>query len=86
MLMTMCSLEIYMRLTKANKRVQDPDLDKLTNPHEVKQWVDPKLIPFAWGLFEEDRLPFESSIVLAGGRTETGGTRLGGGGREGICI
>ena len=73
-----------MRLAKANKRVQDPDLDKWTNPHDVKHRMDPKLIPFGWGLFKEEIKPFESSIVLAGG--QAGGTRLGGGGREGICI
>ena len=47
----MCSLEICLRLFKANKRVQDPDLDNLTNPHEVKHWMDPNLIPYGWGVF-----------------------------------
>ena len=47
----MCSLEICLRLYKANKRVQDPDLDNLTNPHEVKHWMDPNIIPYGWGLF-----------------------------------
>ena len=46
----MCSLEICLRLYKANKRVQDPDLDNLTNPHEVKHWMDPKIIPYGWGM------------------------------------
>ena len=50
----MCSLEICMRLSKANKRVQDPDLDNLTNPHEVKHWMDPKIIPYGWGMFAEN--------------------------------
>ena len=43
-----------MRLYKAKKRVQDPDLDNLINPHEVKHWMDPKIIPFGWGLFAEE--------------------------------
>ena len=47
----MCSLEICLRLSKANKRVQDPELDNLTNPHEVKHWMDPNIIPYGWGLF-----------------------------------
>ena len=49
----MCSLEICLRLYKANKRVQDPDLDNLTNPHEVKHWMDPNIIPYGWGLFDK---------------------------------
>jgi hypothetical protein len=50
----MCSLEVCLRLHKETKREQDPDLDNLTNPHEVKHWVDPKIIPFGWGLFVEN--------------------------------
>ena len=50
----MFSVEICGRLYKAKKRVQDPDLDNLINPHEVKHWMDPKLIPYGWGLFNED--------------------------------
>ena len=34
------------------KRMQDRDIDNLANPHEVKHWMDPKLIPYGWGLFE----------------------------------
>ena len=49
----MFSVEICIRLYKAKKRVQDPDLDNLINPHEVKHWMDPKLIPYGWGLFKE---------------------------------
>ena len=49
----MCSLEICLRLYKANKRVQDPDLDNLTNPHEVKHWMDPNIIPYGWGMFNK---------------------------------
>ena len=28
-------------------------MDNLKNPHEVNNWMDPKLIPFGWGQFEE---------------------------------
>jgi len=50
----LCSVEVCIRLYKAKKRVQDPELDNLINPHEVKHWMDPKLIPYGWGLFKED--------------------------------
>ena len=50
----MFSVEICVRLYRAKKRVQDPDLDNLINPHEVKHWMDPKLIPYGWGLFNEE--------------------------------
>jgi len=50
----MCSVEVCVRLYKAKKRVQDPELDNLINPHEVKHWMDPKIIPFGWGLFAEE--------------------------------
>jgi len=33
--------------------MQDPELDNLINPHEVKHWMDPALIPYGWGLFSE---------------------------------
>jgi len=49
------SVEVCYRLYRANKRVQDPDLDKIVNPHEVKHWMDPQLIPFGWGLFKDDQ-------------------------------
>ena len=58
-----------MRLYKANLRVQDPDLDNLSNPHEVKHWMDPKLIPFGWGGFfneQEEKLSVDSRLVLDG--------------------
>ena len=42
----MLSLEVCLRLYRANKREQDPELDNLTNPQEVKHWIDPKIIPF----------------------------------------
>ena len=50
----MFSVEICVRLYKAKKRVQDPDLDNLTNPHEVKHWMDPRIIPYGWGLFKDE--------------------------------
>jgi len=49
------SVEVCLRLYRANKRVQDPDLDNLVNPHEVKHWMDPRIIPFGWGLYREDQ-------------------------------
>ena len=57
----MFSVEICIRLYKAKKRVQDPDLDNLINPHEVKHWMDPKLIPYGWGLFREE---MEEEVIL----------------------
>jgi len=47
------SFEVCIRLHQANKRVVDPDLDDLINPHEVKHWIDPRIIPYGWGLFSE---------------------------------
>jgi hypothetical protein len=30
------------------------------NPHEVKHWIDPNIIPYGWGLFkEEDEVKLE---------------------------
>ena len=58
----MFSVEICIRLYKAKKRVQDPDLDNLINPHEVKHWMDPKIIPYGWGLFREDTM--EEDVIL----------------------
>jgi hypothetical protein len=30
------------------------------NPHEVKHWIDPNIIPYGWGLFkEEDEIKVE---------------------------
>ena len=49
----LCSVEVCLRLYRETKRETDPDLDNLTNPHEVKHWMDPKIIPFGWGLFGE---------------------------------
>jgi len=47
------SVEVCVRLYHAKKRMQDPELDNLINPHEVKHWMDPALIPYGWGLFSE---------------------------------
>ena len=33
--------------------MKDPELDNLVNPHEVKHWMDPNIIPFGWGLYNE---------------------------------
>lgn len=46
--------EVCLRLYKQTKKVLDPDLDNIANPHEVKHWMDPRLIPFGWGLFDMD--------------------------------
>ena len=46
--------EVCLRLYKQTKKVLDPDLDNIANPHEVKHWMDPRLIPFGWGLFDLD--------------------------------
>ena len=27
------------------------------NPHEVKHWMDPDIIPFGWGLYEDGDEP-----------------------------
>ena len=48
--------------------MQDRDIDNLANPHEVKHWMDPKLIPYGWGLFEgldgnEDLGKYQSMIL-----------------------
>ena len=32
--------------------MQDRDIDNNSNPHEVKHWMDPKLIPYGWGMFQ----------------------------------
>ena len=60
----MFSVEICVRLYKAKKRVQDPDLDNLINPHEVKHWMDPRIIPYGWGLFRQD-LEEETGMGMA---------------------
>jgi len=55
----MLSSEICWRYYKANKRELDPELDNLTNPQEVKHWIDPKIIPYGWGSFDQKQ--FEGS-------------------------
>jgi len=47
------SLEVCQRLYVSKKRILDPEVDSLVNPHEVKHWMDPQLIPYGWGLFTE---------------------------------
>ena len=56
--------EVCLRLYKQTKKVLDPDLDNIANPHEVKHWMDPRLIPFGWGLFDID----DEVIVIEKGR------------------
>ena len=59
--------EVCLRLYKKTKKVLDPDLDNIANPHEVKHWMDPKLIPYGWGLFDglniSDDLGIKSGII-----------------------
>ena len=62
----LCSVEVCLRLYRETKRETDPDLDNLTNPHEVKHWMDPKIIPFGWGLFGEQ----DEIIVIETGEGE----------------
>ena len=66
-------MEVCVRLYRSKKRVQDPDLDSLDNPHEVKHWVEPAIIPYGWGLFEDD------DEVLVIEREETVESPVGGG-------
>merc|ERR1719458_455438 len=47
------SLEVCHRLYVSKKRILDPEVESLVNPHEVKHWMDPQLIPYGWGLFSE---------------------------------
>jgi len=56
------SVEICIRLYHNTKRVKDPDMDNVINPHEVKHWMDPEIIPFGWGLFTDD----EEVVVIEG--------------------
>jgi len=83
-------VEVCVRLYRAKKRVQDPDLDNLDNPHEVKHWVEPAIIPYGWGMFEEDDevLVVEReetvSSPVGGGRVRTGHSVLHRGEREQI--
>ena len=71
-------MEVCVRLYRSKKRVQDPDLDSLDNPHEVKHWVEPAIIPYGWGLFEDDDevlvIEREETVEspVGGGRLKTG--------------
>ena len=33
--------------------MRDPDLDNLVNIHEIKHWMDPGLIGFGWGFYQD---------------------------------
>ena len=61
------SVEVCLRLYRETKREPDPDLDNLANPHEVKHWMDPKIIPYGWGLFGEEE---DEVIVIEKGEEE----------------
>ena len=72
------AVEVCVRLYRSKKRVQDPDLDSLDNPHEVKHWVDPHIIPYGWGLYQDDDevlvIEKEETVdsPVGGGRLKTG--------------
>lgn len=51
----LCSIEVCARLYVSKKRTADPELDNLVNPHEVKHWMAPELIPYGWGFFSEGK-------------------------------
>ena len=38
------SIEVIIRLNKNAKRVQDPEIDVITNLHHIKHWMDPGLL------------------------------------------
>ena len=40
-LILLFSVEICIRLYKSNKKVLDPEIDNLTNLHQIKHWIDP---------------------------------------------
>jgi len=74
-----CSIEICIRLHRSKKRIaDDPELDDLVNPHEVKHWMDPDIIPFGWGLYEDGEEPGKPDKAvpnqLVGGRLESEGS------------
>lgn len=48
------TIEVCMRLQRNSSRVQDPEIDKITNLHHIKHWIEPELIPFGWGQEEDD--------------------------------
>ena len=35
------SIEVIVRLNRNAKRVQDPEIDQVTNLHLIKHWMDP---------------------------------------------
>jgi len=51
----LCSIEVCVRLFVSKRRTADPELDNLVNPHEVKHWMNPELIPYGWGFFAEGK-------------------------------
>ena len=47
-LLMVFTIEIILRLNKNAKRVKDPEIDKITNLHHIKHWVEPGKIVFAF--------------------------------------
>lgn len=68
------SVEVCVRLVKAKRRVQDPELDNLVNLHEVKHWVDPNIVPYGWGLYTEGSDEV-LAVDIAGSNHQLGGGR-----------
>lgn len=48
------SIETCIKLKKSLSRVQDPEIDEITNLHHIKHWIEPDLIPFGWGQDESE--------------------------------
>ena len=44
LLILLFSVEICIRLYKSNQKVLDPEIDNLTNLHQIKHWVNPGMI------------------------------------------
>lgn len=43
------TIETCISLKRAMARVQDKEIDKISNLHLVKHWIEPDLIPYGWG-------------------------------------
>lgn len=43
------TIETCISLRRAIARVQDKEIDKISNLHLVKHWIEPDLIPYGWG-------------------------------------
>lgn len=68
--------ETCVRLGNAKKRVQDPEIDNISNLHLIKHWIEPEIIPFGWGHndssveVEFDRATLKSGEVHSGNTIE----------------